>query len=137
MYEEEIKRRLVEMSGEGMTHSEIGRKLGIPISTVSNILSGYREIKNPSVDMLLKVFPNCRIDLDGKNYISTADHGGVSVQDVSISGNGNNFFGAASVAAICKKIADQVMASDIQAEAKVKVYSIISNAEKEAGNGSA
>lgn len=65
MYEKEIKDRLQSMKDAGKSNSEIARELKIPASAVTNILSGYREIKNTSVEFLLKVFPRCKIFLDG------------------------------------------------------------------------
>lgn len=65
MYEKEIKDRLQSMKDAGKSNSEIARELKIPASAVTNILSGYREIKNTSVEFLLKVFPRCKIYLDG------------------------------------------------------------------------
>ena len=53
------------MKDSGKSNSEIARELKIPASSVTNILTGYREIKNTSVEFLLKVFPRCKIFLDG------------------------------------------------------------------------
>lgn len=122
MFEKEIKERLQQMHDSGMSYDEISAKTGITKSVVAYCISGSRPIKNPTISLLLKVFPHCRIDLEGSNRIATADHGGVAVN-----GNGNNFF--AEEKNKIRKIADAVMASDMDAESKVKVYSIIKEYE--------
>lgn len=127
MYEKEIRDRLCEMHDRGMSYDEISQKTNISKTTVGHVITGGRSIKNPTISLLLKVFPRCRIDLDGNSYISSADHGGVSVQDISVSGNGNNFFSAEN--SRITKITDAVMTSDLPAESKVKVYQIIKDCE--------
>ena len=92
MFEKEIRAKLQEMHDSGMSYDEIAKSTGISKTTISSCVSGYRSVKNPTISLLLKVFPRCKIDLDGNSYIATADHGGMSVQDISVSGNGNNFF---------------------------------------------
>lgn len=125
-YIEQIETQLKKMH-ENLSFEEMSKRLGVAPSSLSGILNGSRPMKNPSLDLLLKVFPRCKIDLDGNSYISSADHGGVSVQDISVSGNGNNFFSAEN--SRISKITDAVMTSDLPAESKVKVYQIIKDCE--------
>ena len=130
MYEKEIRAKLQQMHDSGMSYDDIAEKTGITKSVVAYCISGSRPIKNPSINLLLKVFPRCKIDLDGRNYISTADHGGMSVQDISVSGNANNFFSPAATSTLISRICDAIMSSDISAETKVKVYQIIKDMDK-------
>lgn len=123
MFEKEIIERLREMHNSGKSYEDIARITGVSRTAVAEILAGKRHIKNPSVSMLLKVFPKAEIHLEGAHNTSIADRGGVSVQDISVSGGNNNFFSQQKE--VIKKITDAVMTSDLDPEAKVKVYNII------------
>lgn len=124
MFEKEIENKLREWHDRGKTYQEIADMLGVSQSNIAQMLGGQRPIKNPSVSLLLKVFPKAVINLEGAHNTSVADHGGVSAQDISVSGNGNNFF-AKPQNEIIARITDAVMTSDLSPEAKVKVYQII------------
>lgn len=65
MFEEEILSRLREMHRSGMSYDEIANTTGVARSALGLYISGSKPIKNPSISLLLKVFPNCRIDLNG------------------------------------------------------------------------
>lgn len=108
---------------ETMSYEEMSKRLGVAPSTLSGMLNSSRPIKNPSLDLLLKVFPHAEIHLEGAHNTSIADNGGVSVQDISVSGGNNNFFSKEKES--IKKITDAVMTSDLDPESKVKVYNII------------
>lgn len=66
MFEKEILERLQEMYRGGMTHDELSKALGISASYIGNILSGKQPVKNPTVDLLFKVFPRATVNLTGK-----------------------------------------------------------------------
>lgn len=124
---EEVTNRVrIDYDG-GMTQDQIAKKYNVTQQRINHILSGKRLVSAFSIKVLETMFPRCRIDLDGNSYISSADHGGVSVQDISVSGNGNNFFSAEN--SRITKITDAVMTSDLPAESKVKVYQIIKDCE--------
>lgn len=72
MFEEEILQKMKEMHSSGMTYEEISENTGISKAVVGFYISGARPIKNPSISLLMKVFPNCRIDLDGNCPPETA-----------------------------------------------------------------
>lgn len=65
MYEKEIRDRLCEMHNSGMSYDEISQKTNISKTTVGHVITGGRSIKNPTISLLLKVFPRCKIFLDG------------------------------------------------------------------------
>ena len=81
MFEEEIRGGLQEMYNGGMTYKEISEKTGISQSVVANCISGARPLKNPSISLLLKVFPNCRIDLNGESPPPVNQEAGISEAD--------------------------------------------------------
>jgi hypothetical protein len=61
---DKIEERLQEMH-EKQSFEEMGKKLNISTSNVAGMVNGSRPIKSPSVDLLLKVFPKCKIDFHG------------------------------------------------------------------------
>lgn len=61
---EKIENKLNEMH-EHQTFEEIGKTLNISTASVAAMVNGTRPIKSPSVDLLLKVFPKCKIDFHG------------------------------------------------------------------------
>lgn len=65
MFEEEILERLREMHRSGMSYDEIASTTGVARAAIGFYISGAKPIKNPTVNLLMKVFPNCRIDLEG------------------------------------------------------------------------
>lgn len=72
MFEEEILERLREMHRSGMSYDEIANTTGVARAAIGFYISGAKPIKNPTVNLLMKVFPNCRIDLDGNCPPETA-----------------------------------------------------------------
>ena len=66
-----IEDKLNEMH-ENHTFEEIGKKLNISTASVAAMVNGTRPIKSPSVDLLLKVFPKCKIDFHG-NALESAN----------------------------------------------------------------
>lgn len=121
MYEKEIFERLKQMHDSGKTYDEIARITDISRAMVSQILGGQRPIKNPSLDLFLKVFPRAVIHLDGVNNNTNADHGGIAT---SVTGGNNNFF-TPKEKDVLPVLIDAVMTSDLEADVKVKVYNII------------
>ena len=119
MFEHEIKQELEKMRARGMSNSEIAKALTLPNSTVSNILSGYRAVKNTSVDLLVKVFPRCRIDL----YGTTASPSGMDRlrQDVEHIQQLNKEAKAAARA----EITNRIMSSHLPPDVKVQVWAVI------------
>ena len=77
MYKKIIEKKLQEMHCQGMTYQEISRHTGISSSNVAGIINGRRPVKNPSVDLFLKLFPNAKISFDGVT------------QNITNSGNAN------------------------------------------------
>ena len=65
-YSKKIEEKLHKMH-EVHSYEEMGNKLNISSSNIAAMLNGTRPIKSPSVDLLLKVFPKCKIDLHGEN----------------------------------------------------------------------
>ena len=61
---EKIEERLQEMH-ERQSFEEMGKNLNISTSNVARMVNGSQPIKSPSVDLLLKVFPKCKIDFHG------------------------------------------------------------------------
>lgn len=64
-YSKKIEERLNKMH-ETHSYEEMGKNLNISSSNIAAMLNGTRPIKSPSVDLLLKVFPKCKIDLHGE-----------------------------------------------------------------------
>ena len=83
MYEKQIRDRLCEMHNSGMSYDEISQKTNISKTTVGHVITGGRSIKNPTISLLLKVFPRCKIYLDGVVPSQTA----MSDQSVVIDGS--------------------------------------------------
>ena len=50
---------------ERHSFEEMGKKLNLSTSNVARMVNGSQPIKSPSVDLLLKVFPKCKIDFHG------------------------------------------------------------------------
>lgn len=121
MFEKEILEKLKEIHASGRSYDEISKLTGVSRTTVAEILAGKRHIKNPSISMLLKVFPRAVIHLDGVNNNANADHGGIAT---SITGGNNNFF-TPKGKDVLPVLIDAVMTSDLEADVKVKVYNII------------
>ena len=63
-YIKKIEERLHKMH-ENHSFEEIGNKLNLSTSNVAGIVGGSRRLKNPSLDMFLKIFPKAKIDLHG------------------------------------------------------------------------
>jgi transcriptional regulator with XRE-family HTH domain len=66
---DKIEQRLQEMH-EKQSFEEMGKKLNISTSNVARMVNGSQPIKSPSVDLLLKVFPKCKIDFHGNSMDS-------------------------------------------------------------------
>jgi transcriptional regulator with XRE-family HTH domain len=62
-YIDRINKKLKEMH-EHYSYDEMGKMLGISTSNVAALINGTRPIKSPSLDLLLKVFPDCKIFLE-------------------------------------------------------------------------
>lgn len=77
MYKKAIEKKLQEMHCQGMTYQEISHHTGISASNVAGIINGRRPVKNPSIDLFLKLFPNTKISFDG------------ITQNITNSGNAN------------------------------------------------
>jgi|GEM_PF-6046268 len=89
MFEKEITEHLRELYGGGMTQEEMARLTGISRPYIANILNGKQQVKNASVDLLLKVFPRATVSLTGDvRQTNAGQSGGINAQAV----NGNNFF---------------------------------------------
>ena len=73
MFEKEILERLKELWQGGMTQDELSRKTGISRPYIALILSGKRPVRNPTVDLLFKVFPHATINLTGEGNTTTVD----------------------------------------------------------------
>lgn len=63
-YIDRISEKLKAMH-EHFSYEEMGRMLGIATSNVARMVNGSQPIKNPSLDLFLKVFPDCKIFLEG------------------------------------------------------------------------
>lgn len=81
MFEEEILSRLREMHRSGMSYDEIANTTGVARSALGLYISGSKPIKNPSISLLMKVFPNCRIDLNGGSPPPANQETGISEAD--------------------------------------------------------
>ena len=90
MFEKEIFEKLKEMHNSGKTYDEITRTTGIARTVVAQILGGQRPIKNPSVSMLLKVFPRAEIYLEGlpKDLHRNSEDSSVVIGDNALVANG-------------------------------------------------
>lgn len=88
MYEQEIYNKLKEMHNSGKTYDEIARITGVSRAMISQILGGQRKIKNPSLDLFLKVFPKAVIYLDGVPSIGNTEDQSVSINENSGIANG-------------------------------------------------
>ena len=117
MFEKEISERLKELWKGGLTQDELSRKTGISRSYLGHILSGKQPVKNPTIDLLLKVFPRATVNLTGDvRQINTGQSGGVNAQNI----NGHNFFAADRTAAVSDyrlKAMDAVLALDLPPDA--------------------
>ena len=71
-YTKKIEEKLEKMH-EKSSYEEMSRRLNIPSSNIAGILSGCRPMKNPSLDMFLKIFPKCKIDLHGDSTVIACD----------------------------------------------------------------
>ena len=67
-YIKKIEERLNKMH-ENQSFEEMGNKLNLSTSNVAGIVGGSRKLKNPSLDMFLKIFPKCKIDLHGDSSV--------------------------------------------------------------------
>lgn len=67
-YIKKIEERLNKMH-ENHSFEEMGTKLNLSTSNVAGIVGGSRRLKNPSLDMFLKIFPKCKIDLHGDSSV--------------------------------------------------------------------
>ena len=102
MYEKEIRDRLCEMHNSGMSYDEISQKTNISKTTVGHVITGGRSIKNPTISLLLKVFPRCKIYLDGVVPSQTA----MSDQSVVIEGSNavaNGIVGGGNIVTVIGK----------------------------------
>jgi transcriptional regulator with XRE-family HTH domain len=88
MFEKEIVEKLKEMHDSGKSYEEIARITGVSRTAVAEILAGKRHVKNPSLSMLLKVFPHAVIYLDGIPENTHNEEQSVSINDNSGIANG-------------------------------------------------
>lgn len=120
MFEKEILERLQEMYRRGMTHDELSKALGISASYIGNILSGKQPVKNPTVDLLFKVFPRAVVNLEGQTNIAAENNGNM----VANSGSGN-FFTDRSAADFKAKVISAVIKLDLPPDAMQTVLKAI------------
>lgn len=80
-YTKKIEEKL-EMMHEKNSYEEMSRRLNIPSSNIAGILSGCRPMKNPSLDMFLKIFPKCKIDLHGDSTVITGNSASIPREKV-------------------------------------------------------
>ena len=73
MFEKEILERLQEMYRGGMTQDEFSKATGVSRPYLALMLAGKRPLKNPTVDLLFKVFPRSTVNLTGKVNAMTVD----------------------------------------------------------------
>lgn len=128
MFEADIQNKLKEMHNSGMTYEEIAEATGIAKTVVGVYTSGARPIKNPTISLLMKVFPKCKIFLDGviPGFTRTQDQSvvigdgaiaavGIAEGDVSV-----NTGGSVRSSGIPADIRDAII-SDKSLSAKEKV----------------
>lgn len=72
MFEKEFLEKIKEMYDNGMTQDEIARKVSLSRATIQFYVNGTKKPKNLTVNSLLKVFPNCKISLNGDSINNAA-----------------------------------------------------------------
>lgn len=124
MFEEEILERLREMHRSGMSYDEISKQTGVVKTAIGLYISGSREIKNPSINLLMKVFPNCRIDLDGNTPPAPAEG-----QPSAVSESDAGKIAEDAVKAFRQRLVMALIPVDMPPEIALDVLKIVRNME--------
>ena len=110
----------IRMSLSEMTEREMGKRSGVASSYLNSLKNGKKPPRALSVETLLKLFPNAQISLNSGTISGSASSNfGPAV--------GNNFGGKVFMQqpAAFDEIITAVMASDLDSDAKVKVFNIV------------
>lgn len=124
MFEEEILERLREMHRSGMSYDEIANTTGVARAAIGFYISGAKPIKNPTVNLLMKVFPNCRIDLDGNTPPAPAEG-----QPSAVSESDAGKIAEDAVKAFRQRLVMALIPVDMPPEIALDVLKIVRNME--------
>lgn len=126
---QEIEKALKETYSSGLTQHEMAKKLGISQVHVGRLLSGKSKVEKMELDTLLKLFPNAQIILNAESATS-GNYSPIvkGKQSVGIN-NGTIHNCDQDIEHFRHKIQDEVIQSDVEPEAKVKILNIILKAK--------
>jgi transcriptional regulator with XRE-family HTH domain len=130
MYKKAIEKKLQEMHCQGMTYQAISNHTGISASNVAGIINGRRPVKNPSVDLFLKLFPKAKISFDGATQTINASGNANVAQTVSGNIDQSRHVETVEDSGIIGKIMEKVLDhEEFDAEEKVKFMKFIKKIE--------
>lgn len=110
----------------GKKQVEIAEKYSMPQQIISRILRGERSVAGMRLETIEKMFPNAVIHLNGDTVNAPVIHAGSNCHNV-VGINNGSCYTKYDCEERLSRIKDEIMDSDIPAEAKEKVYRIIKN----------
>ena len=117
----EILDQLKKEYSDGATYQEMSSKYGVSYQYLRELIHGIKKTDRMSLGVFFKLFPHAQINLNAGDHIngSATSHYGPAV--------GNNFGGKVFMQqpAAFDEIITAVMASDLDSDAKVKVFNIV------------
>ena len=122
---DEIFARLKKEYDGGATYQELARKHNLSYEYIRGLILGKRPLEKISIDILFRMFPNARFDLEPSANITAANSG----VNNGVIGINHGTVSAASVEAFRHKIQDEIIRADVDSESKVKILNIILNTE--------
>ena len=116
-----IIRHLKEEYKKGATYRELAERYNSSYTHIYNIMHEKSSISGISLDFFLRLFPNCRIDLEGKTLAphttSITNHNNGNVVGIN-----NGVITADCMAAVLNKILESDKLSDSE---KIKVIKVL------------
>ena len=116
---EKIVSHLKAEHKKGSSYRDLANRYQSSYTHVYNIMHGKSSISGMSLDLFFRIFPNCKIDLDGR----TAPHPAITANNSSnVIGVNNGAITADCMAAVIDKILECDELSDAE---KVKVMKVL------------
>lgn len=110
----------------GATYQQIAKKHNVSYQYARALMQGERPPKRISLEYLFKLFPKTTINIHGDNV--NAENSGINNGVMGINHGTVNAAGYAnSLEHFRHKIQDEIIQSDVEPEAKVKILNIILN----------
>ena len=124
---QEIEKVLRDVYSSGLTQQEMAERMGVSQVHVGRLLSGKRKIEKMELETFLKLFPNAQVILNAESATS-GNYSPIvkGKQSVGIN-NGTIHNCEQDIEHFRHKIQDEVIRSDVEPEAKVKILNIILN----------